>query len=420
MNKTADEKRPIFVLAAFLFCAIFGLLVGYFGLQRYNESLTWFSAGLFATGILVVFVGLIYPFKWSEFWFSYGLERLGRIGWMRRFEISQHAEGAINLALLINAWSAYVQIIVGAGSYVFNNLATIPFSIFATSWLFFSAHLLFHRLKNLVDLVRIIGADQKSDFKERIEKVTRWFNKASIGFLASGAIVFNVVTIFWIDWQDKVLDRLIFYVTTPWTIMPTFAMAYPPTTITHYTGKFVGGLTYGFLAVIGGLVLMTTFFLSRLASDKTKPTINIYDSDCIKPAEELLNSFWLLTGAGLLLVPFTTALSFSFSAIDLPAASRWMNYISWTYVIFFVGFFFFSLIKFSSFVSTAKKPIEKQIREEFREALEPKVDREKLVAARTKMRLLREFRGRPTVTTILQLSEIIAVVLLNVIISLAR
>jgi hypothetical protein len=233
-----------------------------------------------------------------------------------------------------------------------------------------------------------------------------------------GGLVFNVVGTFWIDLQDKVLDRLTFYVARPWTQAPRFAMVYPLTAIPYYLSRISGGFFFGFLAVTGGLVLVTTVFFLRLTSSDNKPMVEIYDPECLKPVENLLNSFWLMTGTGLLLVPVVTALSFNFATAGQPSASHWENYIGWTYVIFFVGFFFFSLIKFYSFVSMAKSPVEKRIREEMQEALEPNVNRDKLAAAKEKMRLLQSFKNRPNMTTIVQLAEIVSIILLNFIIRL--
>lgn len=415
MDKISDKTRLRFIITILFVCALSGLAIGYFGLQQHNQLLTWFSAGLFITGIVVFFVGMVYPFEWNQFWFSYVLQRLGRIGWTRRFGIGQHAEGAIDLAIINQAWGAYINIIVGAGSYVFNDLTTIAFGLFAGSWLLLSTHLLFQKLRNLGALVEIINVDQRVMFKEKIERTTNWFNKYSIVFMVLGAIVANVLITFWIDWrQDRALDRLSFYVTTPWTQLPKFAMVYPSTTVSYFFGRFSLGLFYGFLAVVGGLVIATTILLLWLTSGEIRPVINIYDADCLKPAEELLNSFWLMTGAGLLLVPFATTLSINLmESGQSAAASRWLNYMSWTYIIFFVGFFFFSLIKFYSFVSMAKKPIEKQLREELKNAMEQGVDRDKLEASRIKLQLLHDFKSRPTTTTIVQLAEIISIILLN-------
>lgn len=75
----------------------------------------------------------------------------------------------------------------------------------------------------------------------------------------------------------------------------------------------------------------------------------------------------------------------------------------------------FSIVKFFSFVSRARNPIEQQLRTELKDALET-VDNEKLNAIRTKLRLLYRFKGRPTLTTVLQLVHIIAIVMLNLLI----
>ena len=418
MHKTADQKRVKLALASFLLCAILGSLAGYFGLQSYTEWLTTFSASIFAIGILVFFVCMVYPFRWDEFWFSYVLNRLGRIGWLRRFEISQHAEGAIIGTLLLTMLHIYLHTIVGNGSFLLNDLTTLLFLIFVYSWIFTSMHLHYRNLKNLSKLSKMIDNNQKNHFTDKIRSFTSFFNKFSVVFLIIGIILYVFVTTFWVDPQDNLLARCTFYAQTTWDKPPRFAMAYPPTTLTYYFGKFLMGLIFGFFAVIGGLVLMTTILLLYLTSDKIQITIDIYDPYCIKPAERLVNTFWLLTGSGLLFVPYLTLLSSNYEAAGLSNAARWLNYLSWTYVIVFVGIFFLSLTKFFSLISQAKKPVEQQIKAELKGALDPRVDRKKLAAARTKMRLLQDFKSRPNLATLLQLIQIIFIVLLNVLIKL--
>jgi hypothetical protein len=418
MNKNAYKRRIVLVPLELLVCIVSGLVIGHFGLEGHNQFLTWFSACLFAFGTLVFFLAMIYPFKWDQFWYSYVLKRMGRIGWGRRFGISEYAEGAIVLAFLQVIWDAYLQIIVGGESYVSNNLTTIALLMFANSWLSYSAHSLFQKLRGLGEVSGIISSDQRTVFKQKIEMAVTWFNKYSIVLMFLGGLVFEAVSIFWVDWQDRVMDKLVFYVTTPYTQSSRFAIVYPMTTVPYFMGKLSGGLIFGFLAIIGGLVLVTTIFFLWLTSSEIKPIINIYDPECLKPVEEMLNSFWLMTGSGLLLVPFATGLSFNFLASGQSSASSWENYIGGTYIVFFVGFFFFSLIKFYSFVSLAKKPVEKEIREEIRRALEPKTNRSRLAAARTKMQLLQSFKNRPTMTTIVQLAEIVSIILLNFVIRL--
>lgn len=418
MHKTVDQKRVKFAVASFLICTIVGSSAGYFGLQSYSEWLTVFSVSIFAIGVLIFFVFLVHPFKWDGFWFSHVLNRLGRIGWLRRFEINQYAEGAITLTLLLTIWGIYVQSILGAGSYILNDLTTIVFLVFVYSWIFASMHVHYRSLENLSELDKIINNNQKTSFDERIRRATHLFNKTSVVVLIAGMIAYAVVTTFWVDPQDDILGRCTFYAQTTWDKPLTFALAYPLTTLTYYASKFTMGLIFGFIAVIGELVLLTTILLLWLTSDKVKATIKIFDPNCIKPAERLVNTFWLLTGAGLLLVPYLTALSSNFQIDRMEAGARWLSYLGWTYIIFFVGIFFFSLTKFFNFVSKAKDPVEQQIMVELKDALEPTVDSKKLKAARTKMRLLQDFKSRPTLATLVQLIQIISIILLNVLIKL--
>lgn len=421
LNATVHEKRPILALGTFVICLEIGLGVGLIGLRQHNQHLTWLSACLFAAGSLFSFVCMVYPFRWGDFWYSYILGRLGRIGWAIRFGIGSHAEGAISLALFSEIWTAYYLVIVGGESYLLNNLSTIMFSLFASSWIFYSTHLLFQKLRDLENVGGIISVHGKgnAEFRPRVRKIVNWFNKKSAIFMALGGIVVVAISTYWIDWrQDDVIGKLLFYVTVPWTGGPGFGMAYPFATIPYVMGKVSLAFVFGFLALVGGLVLTTVIMFLLLTSCEVKPKIRIFDIDCLRPINELLNSFWLLTGAGLLLVPVTTALSSSFAEVGQNAAARWENYISMTYIVFFVGMFFFSLIKFYSFVSTAKRPVEKQIRKEFEKALKPPVNRDMLVAVRAKARLLESFKNRPTITTIAQVAEIVLIILFNYILSL--
>jgi hypothetical protein len=105
---------------------------------------------------------MIYPFKWGHFWYSYVLERLGRIGWGRKLGINEYAEGAIVLAILEEIWNDYPQIIVGGGSYVLNNLSTIAFGLFVNSWLFYSAHVLFSKLGELGKISEIMTENKRA------------------------------------------------------------------------------------------------------------------------------------------------------------------------------------------------------------------------------------------------------------------
>lgn len=419
MHENVDQKRVKVGFATFLLCAISGSLIGYFGLQSYNEQLTVFSAGLYTIGVLVFFVCLVYPLKRDGFWFSYLLKRLGRIGWLRRFEISQHAEGAITLTLLLSSFHVYNYAILGGVSYLLNDLSTLLFLIFTYSWILTSMHRHFQSIKGLSDLSKIITNDQQNvNFTDELERTTISFNKMSVILLILGAIVFVCLGTFWIDPRDEIPGRCTFYLQKAWSGLPTFGMAYPLTWLSYVFGKVLSGLTFGVFALIAGLVILTTVLLLRLTSRKIQATIDIYDADCIKPAEHLVNSFWLLTGAGLLFVPYMTALASNFRVIHQTTAARWTNYVSWAYVIFFIGFFFFSLTRFFSFISAAKKPVEQQIRAELKDALEAKIDHEKLEAAKIKMRLLQGFKSRPTLTTVLQLIQIVIIVLLNVLIRL--
>lgn len=413
MNEIEDRKLVIVVFFALLLFSILGSLAGYFGLQSQNERLTIFSVIMFTAGILVFVVSLVFPFKQDGFWFSHLLNSLGRIGWLRLFSIGQHTEGAINLALLLTMWNAFVQIIVGSGSYVQNDLSTILFLVFAYSWIFLSTHLHCNSLYSLVDLSRIVNNDQKTYFVDRIKRVNRFYNRFSLIILFLVAAAYGIITTLYIDPQDKGLGRLTFYATEICN-EPAFAIAYPPTIVPYYCTKLIMGLTFGFFGVITGLILTTIITLLWLVKIRTR--VDIYDSDCIKPAEQLMNTFWLLTGSGLFFLPYTTALSLNLQKEELFAPARWLSYVGWTYLIFFAGFFFFSLVQFFSFVSKAKKPVEQQIRAELKDILEINFDRKKLAAARSKMKLLQEFKGRATLTLLLQLAEIIALVLLNVLI----
>jgi hypothetical protein len=364
---------------------------------------------------------MVYPFRWGDFWYSYILSRLGRIGWARRFGIGSHAEGAISLALFNEIWSAYYMVIVGGESYFSNNLSTIMFDLFAVSWIFYSTHVLFQKLCGLGYVGGIISKYGKgnAEFRPRVRKIVSWFNKKSMIFMALGGTIFLVISTYWIDWkQDNVIGKLFFYVTVPWAGGPRFGMIYPPATIPYVMGKISGAMIYGSLAIMGGLVLTTAVMFLLLTSHEVKPKIRIFDIDCLKPIEELLNSFWLLTGAGLMLVPVITAQSFNLAEVSQNAAARWENYISLTYIVFFVGLFFFSLIKFYSFVSTAKRPVEKQIAKEIEKALKPPLNRDLLTAARAKARLLGSFKNRPTITTFAQVAEIVLIIVFNYILSL--
>lgn len=422
MNEKVRKMDVRIAIVSFLLCGIVSSSLGYYGLHSHSELLSVLSGAVFGTGILIFFVLLVYPFKWDGFWFSYVLQRLGRIGWLRRFGISQHAEGAIDIALLEKAWSTFMWLVVGAGSYLFNDISTIVYHIFAYSWLFFSVHLHYNSLKNLSDLSKIVTDDnQKVNFANKIKRTINFFNKASIGLLILGLILFLIISTFWIDPKDDVGSRLTFYVETPWNGTATFAMAYPEAMVPYYTIKLTTGLIwFGTITVIGGLILVTTILLLWLTSGEIQVMADIYDPDCLKPAEKLLNTFWLLTGAGLLLVPYMTALSINLQGTGRLLAARWTNYISWTYIISFVGMLVFSMAKYSSFVATAKNAVDLQIRRELQEALEPKIDRRKLTATKMKMRLLSTFKSRPTLATILQLVQIISIILLNVLVEFLR
>jgi len=412
-SKIVDKKRIEIAVVAFFVCMISGSLTGYFGLQSYSEWLTALSVIVFDTGMLILLVCLIYPFKWGEFWFSYILNRLGRIGWLRRFEISQHSEGAITLSLLLSIYNIYVYSVVGAGSYIFNDLTTVLYLVFVYSWVFISIHLHYNSLNNLSKLSKVISKAKKK-FNDKI-KITNSFNKISMGLFIVGIVVYVAVTTFWIDAQDNAVSNLSFYVLTT-SDKPTFAMAFPLATLSFYSCKFAMGLVFGLFSVTGGLVLMTTISLLWLTSEEIEVTIDVYDPICLKPAEQLVNTLWLLTGAGLLFVPYITLLSSNFEASGYKAGANWLNYAGWTYIIFFAGIFLFSLAKFYTFASVAKDSTEKKIVAELKDALEPKVDKNKLIVAKAEMKLLQGFRSRPTLTTIFQLLQITAVIIVNMLI----
>ena len=109
MNEIIHQKQVYVAIGAFVFCLILSSSFGYFGLQSHNEQWTSYSAIVFFIGILVLVLGLVYPIERNEFWFSFLLNRLGRIGWLRRFSIGQHAEGAITLSLLLTFWGLFPQ-----------------------------------------------------------------------------------------------------------------------------------------------------------------------------------------------------------------------------------------------------------------------------------------------------------------------
>lgn len=411
MNEIIHQKQVYVAVGAFVFCLIFSSLFGYFGLQSHNGQWTSFSAIVFFIGILVLVIGLVYPIERNEFWFSFLLNRLGRIGWLRRFSIGQHAEGAITLSLLLTFWGCFLNVIVGAGSYVVNDLSTILFLIFTYSWIFTSTHLHCNSLNNLSRLSSIIREDEKNGFVDRIKKVSSFCNRMSLLVLFLIAIAYGFFTTFWVEAQDGTLGRLTSYAETVCN-KPSFAMVYPDTKIGYFGSKLSMGLIFGFFGVVTMLILTTTILLLWL--DKIHATIDIYDSDCIKPAEQLVNTFWLLAGSGLFFLPYTTALSLNFQQIGKHAVSRWLNYVSWTYIIFFTGFFFFSLVRFFIFVSKAKKVVEQQLKSELKTVLETGPNHSKLIAVQTKMKLLQDFKGRPTFTLLLQLAEIMVLVIVNI------
>lgn len=417
MDEDGDHKLLIVVGAIiFLFSLISGSYMGYVGLQTRHEQLTTFSSIIYPLGIAAFIACLVYPFKSNRFWFSYLLERLGRIGWLRKFEIGQHAEGAINLSLVWSSWGIFLQLIVGNGSYVLNDLSTIIFMLFVNSWIFISMHVHFENLVRLSNLSKLVISNQKKrDFGKRIENTTQLFKKISLIFFISGVLAYTSVATFWVEPQDNIPGRCTFYTETIWERGPRFGMPYPLTLITWLHGKLGTGIFFGIVSVIGGMIITTTILLLWLDSERVQIELDIFDPNCLRPAEKLLNSLWLLTGAGLLMVPYMTALSISAQEFGLIAISRGENYLSWGYVIFFVGLFSFSIVKFFSFVSRTKNPIEQQLRAELKNALE-RVDKEKLNAISTKLRLLHRFRGRPTLATALQLAHIIAIILLNILI----
>lgn len=412
------KNRGRIGFSIFLVFFITGLLIGYFGLLAQNQHLTLFSAIMLVVGILMLFTCTIYPFRKDAFWFSHVLQRLGRLGWLRKLEISQYSEGAVNLTLLQIISSVYIWLIVGGSSYLFNDVSTIVFDILTVSWLYVSAHLHFNSLKNLVDLSGIIKNDQRSSFEGKIHDTIDSLGKISKLFLILGAFIFVVLTTFWTDPRDLIPQQLTFYVQNPWTDPPVFAMAYPHVVIPYYTIKIVGGLAYGVVGVMALLVITTTLILMWLTSDKVQATIDIYDPDCIKPAERLLNTFWLLIGAGLARVPYLTALSLNLQKVGAQNTANWSNYLVWTYIVFFVGILFFSMAKYFSFVSSAKNSADREIRRELETMLRRGADQKTIAPIKLKMQLLASFRSRPTLTTFLQLVQIIAIIALNQLINI--
>ncbi len=412
MYRPVDRKHIKSAVLVFFLCGVPGVVLGWIGLQFFNQWATISSAIVFTAGFLLFVVCIVYPFKWNVAWFSYLLERLGRVGWLRKLHISQHGEGAITLALLLIGLETYYQMIVGAGSYVRNDVAGKAFMFFALSWIYISMYLHYKNLNALSDLAQIIDYDSKPHFRQKVKNTIRSIDKLSLVLLVAGIVISATVT-YWVDAQDNIPSRCTFYVQTPWNKSAAFPISYPPTSLTYVTYKLTGGLIYGFLAVIGGLTVVTTTMLLWLTSDDVKATINVYDPNCLKPAERLLNTFWLLTGSGLLLVPFLTLASVSLQESGQAAAARWSNYVNWTYIIFFVGFFFFSLVKLFEFVSTAKSRADQKIRAEFEYALKRKVNRKKLIEAETKLKLLQTFKSRPTLSTVLQIVEIVAMVIVS-------
>lgn len=415
MEDQVEHKLRIVGAIILLLSLISGSLMGYKGLQTQNEQLTTFSSIIYPVGVAVFIACLVYPFRFRGFWFSYLLERLGRISWLREFEISQHTEGAINLVLLLTSWSLYVRLIVGGVSYVLNDLSTIMFLIFTYSWIGASMHVHNKNLEALSDLRKLVVRKQKKEFAERIKNVTRLFNKMSPVFFIVGMVAYVLLSTFWIEPQDNVLSQITFYVETIWKNGPRFAMTYPTTWITWLHGKLISAIFFGIVSVIAGMVITTTILLLWLASEKVRIELDIFDVYCLDPAKKLLNSFWLLTGAGLLMVPYMTALSVSFRQAGKLSVARWENYTSWGYVIFFVGLFSFSIVKFFSFVSRTKDPIEQQLNDELKEALE-KGDKDKVDAVKAKRDLLNRFKGRPTLATVLQLGQIIAIIAINLLV----
>lgn len=416
MEEQGEHKLRIVGATILLLSLISGSIIGYNGLQTQNEQLTTFSSILYPLGVATFIVCLVYPFKFKGFWFSYILKRLGMIGWLRKFEIGQHTEGAINLTLLWSSWSVYLQLLVGSGSYVLNDLSTSIFILFVYSWIFASMHMHYEKLAKLSKLSKLVADSQKKrEFSKRIKNTARSFNRMSVVFFIVGMFIYIFHTTFWVDVQDNIPDRCVFYVETMWEKGPRFAIPYPPTLLTWLHGKIGLGMFFGLVSVVAAMVLTTTVLLLWLDSEKVQIKLHIFDSNCLRPAEELLNSLWLLTGAGLLMVPYMTAASVSLRELGQNAAANWVAYLSWGYVIFFVGLFLFSIVKFFSFVSRAKNPIEQELRAELKDALENN-NNKKLNAVRTKLRLLDSFKGQPTLGTVLQLVQIIAIVTLNLLI----
>ena len=417
MEKQMGYKIQIVGAVILLLSLISGSLIGYNGLQTRNKQFTIFSSILYPLGVATFIFCLVYPFKFKGFWFSYVLKRLGMIGWLRKFEIGQHAEGGINLILLWVSWSVYTVLIVGGVSYILNDLSTITFLIFVYSWIFASMNVHHKNLENLLDLRKLVVRNQKKKFGERIRNITRLFNKISPIFFIAGMLAYLLIATFWVEPQDNVASQCTFYVETVWENGPRFVIPFPPTWITWLQGKLSVAIFFGIVSVIAGMVITTTILLLWFDSGKVQIKLDIFDVDCLDPAEKLLNSFWLLTGAGLLMVPYMTAMSISFKEVGQFSAARWENYLSWGYVIFFVGLFFFSIVKFFSFVSRTKKPIEQQLNAELKEALE-KRDKDKIDNLKAKRELLNRFKGRPTLATVLQLVQIIAIIAINLFVRL--
>jgi hypothetical protein len=415
LQERQDQRRAKIAFVVLGVCLIAGFAPGWVGLQMHNQLLTTLSTILCSVGIIAFFFILVFPFRWSDFWFSHILECLGSIGLLRRFQFGSHAEGTVMLWILLAIPHFYNNYMVGAGSYILNDLSTVAYLSFVYPWIFAALHLHFRNIRKLSDISTLLAAEQAESFRNKIKRIISRFNRFSVIFFIVGFVMYVAVSSFWIDPQDSLLGHIAFYVTTT-SEKAGFGIVYPPTVVGYFQGKIVMGIVYGIFAVVGGLVVTTTLLLLWLTTEEVDMKIDIYNPICLKPAERLVNSFWLLTGAGLLLVPYATAVSANFQSVGLIAVSRWLSYVGWSYIVFFAGLFLFSLTRFYSFVSTAKSKIEVDLKRELKIALGIPIDMRRTKATRAKLKLLDEFKSRPTLATAFQLIQIVAIILLNVLV----
>jgi hypothetical protein len=416
------ERRVRSVATACLFlCSMFSVFFGFVGLQSYNIFLTIMANVLFAFGIGIFILGMLYPFKSAGFWFSFFLESLGKFGLLSKISIKPASEGAIIFSFLLMAWGMLVQTFSGNGSYVLNDLSTNLFLTLVFILVFSSIAAHMESLNRFSELGKICENIQtKTMFENYVKGHVSTFNRLSLVLFFFGLIFSILFPMLWFDVKSGVIYTLPTYNITPYSGSARFGLIYPLALTNYFVGKIWWGVLFGVFALAAGIVLLTTALIFLIDTEKFSFKIDIYNSQSLDPAERLINTFWLLTGIGLLFVPYMTVISIGFGESGFLDVSRWEAYMSWTYIIFFTGLFFFSLVKYFSFVGKAKKPIEIELLKEMKATLENNgsLQKDKLAVIKMKFKLLNRFKGKPNLATFLQLVQILVVITLNLILNL--